>query len=126
MSTVTWIGQDDFEAWSGTDPADGQPFELANGVETDVSPELAAKIAADFPHLAVVDGKGPVAHAAAAPVDDGDSVVGTASASPLAQLLKLHRKQLDAKAAELGLDPAGFPDKRSVAAAIVATVEDEG
>jgi hypothetical protein len=55
MKTATWIGEEDFESWHGND--DDTPANLHEGVPTEISDELAARLATNFPSLVSIDGK---------------------------------------------------------------------
>jgi len=61
---LKWVGAPGLEQYHGQDG--DRAIDLVAGESVDVSPCKAAQMAEDFPHLCVVDGKGPVKAKAAA------------------------------------------------------------
>jgi hypothetical protein len=112
--TATWVGEDGFEIWSGFD---GDTLvTLAPGEPTEISDELADRLAADHGGLLELDGKltEPKPATPTGPDDDPLS---------LEALMKNSRADLDVAAGLAGVDdPAALPNKQAVAEAIVAKV----
>jgi len=115
---VKWVGGPGFEEYHGSDG--DQAVDLAAGESAEVSPEKAAQLAEDFPHLVSVGGKGPVKPSAAAKENAKQLIarVGQASDGELAEFAQDSRSSV-AKAASAEIA------KRAEAAADAGTPTDE-
>jgi hypothetical protein len=101
---VKYVG--DEEEYSGYDA--GESIRIAKGATVTVSAAKAAQLAEDFPHDFEIDGKKP------------------APKKKTASLMKLTRADLDARAAELGIEnPGDLENKEAGAEAILAAKAEE-
>ena len=113
---VTYVGDEEiYSGWDGD-----QVVNLTHGETGDVSPAKASQLAEDRPYDFEIDGK---------PAQKRPKQQPAESATPgeeasIDELMKLTRGRLDEDAIKLGIDPSGMPDKRTVANAILARLED--
>lgn len=106
------------DVYNGVDPATGQPVTIAKGQTEEVSAEMAAYLAATFPHCFDVDGVKAKPKARGKKKTDAD-----ADADAKAKLLEHSRDELNAAAAELGIEDAEALDSdEAVADAILAKI----
>jgi len=115
--TISYLGgahalhhEDEPDVFNSVDPETGATFQLGVGDEVEVSEAKAAQVAEDHPGCFEVDGK-VAGERAAAPASDDDL---------RGQLLAHKRDELNAAAAELGVEaPEALPNKAAVVDAII-------
>lgn len=115
---IKYVGDEDiYSGWDGD-----QIVNLTVGETGEVSDTKAAQLAEDRPYDFEIDGKSAQKRPRAqAPAADPDAPVTT-----IDELMKATRGQLDTRAKNHGIDPAGMPDKRTVANAILAAIDEAG
>lgn len=116
MKTITFLGSDidtEYTGWDG-DTA----FTISAGDDIEVSDEKAEQVAADFPHLFLVDGKKPPKPKHDAPAAD-PAATNDAEPDAAAELAALTVPELTARAEQLGLEVGKKPLKADLVAAIV-------
>lgn len=126
MKHAKWIGEEGFEEWHGTDG--DTPVSLHQGVKTEISDELAKRLAENFPGLIEVDGKHTSKPKPSSSEPEGSQPDGGADPETptIDSLMKQTRVELDKQALELGVtEPEAMADKRTVAIAVLAILDDE-